>query len=198
MQLFDLLSVMQNVASLGLAGGIAAVNLRAIALSFIILAAPFFLLKLEGKKNLKKELLLGKIDFTKTIVQGLKLFAIIFFLLVAQGLILNALGLLDNGIVVKIISAQEPLTLLMAITLGPIGEELLFRGYLLKRIGVVLQAVLFALFHYGYASIAEIFAALSVGVLFGLYVRKNKDIYSVIFAHCLYNLFSIAAVLFVA
>ncbi|MEM4255385.1 MAG: type II CAAX endopeptidase family protein [Candidatus Norongarragalinales archaeon] len=176
--------------------GILEVNLKAIAFSLAILAAPFFLLKLEGKKNFRKELLLGKLNWAKTLFQGLKLFAVTFFILVLQGIILNLLGLLDNEIVVEIITAQEPLALLMAVTIGPIGEELLFRGYLLKRMGVVLQAVLFALFHYGYASISEILAALAVGVLLGLYVKKNKDIYSAIAAHSFYNIFSITLVLF--
>lgn len=175
--------------------GFIAVNLKAIVLTIAILAAPFFLLKLEGKKNYRKELFLGKLDAKKTVLGALKLFALIFVILVIQGLLLRMLGLLDNDIVVEIISVQEPLALLMAVTLGPLGEELLFRGYLLRRMGVVMQAVLFALFHYGYGSVSEIMAALAVGVLLGLYVQKNKELYSVTLAHALYNVFSIAVVL---
>ncbi|MBS3070497.1 CPBP family intramembrane metalloprotease [Candidatus Micrarchaeota archaeon] len=200
MQLFNLLSAIQNIPGIALAEAIIEVNWRVIALSLIILAVPFILLKLERRKNSKKELLLDrKIDLRKTILEGLKLTAAIFFILILQGFILQALGLLDNEIIVRVISAQQPLTLLLgAIALGPIGEELLFRGYLLKRIGVVPQAVLFAMFHYGYGSVSEILAALSVGVLFGLYVQKNKNIYPVILSHALYNSLAIIAVLWVA
>ena len=176
------------------------VNWRVVALSVIIIAVPFLLLKLEGRRNFKKELLLDrKIVFTKTLVEALKLTAVIFFILIVQGFILQALGLLDNEVIARVISAQQPLTLLLgAVTLGPIGEELLFRGYLLKRIGVVPQSVLFAVFHYGYGSVSEILAALGVGVLFGLYVQKNKSIYPVILAHAAYNSLAIIAVLWVA
>ncbi len=54
------------------------------------------------------------------------------------------------------------------------------------------------MFHYGYGSVSEILAALSVGVLFGLYVQKNKNIYPVILSHALYNSLAIIAVLWVA
>ncbi|MFH1056637.1 MAG: type II CAAX endopeptidase family protein [Candidatus Micrarchaeota archaeon] len=170
-----------------------AVNAKAVLLSFAILIAPFALVWLEGKKA-RKELLLSKLKFLQTLVHGLGLFATAFLLLLVEGIVLSAAGLLDNQSVIKIISVQDPLILLAAVTIGPVGEELLFRGYLQKKIGVPLQALLFGLFHYGYGSLAEILAAITIGLLFGLYVKKYRNIYSAVFAHALYNLFSIIIV----
>lgn len=172
-------------------------NLKAIALSIVILLIPFILLKLE-RKNYRKELSLTKIDFWKTIVQALQLFAIVFAVLLIEGVILSHVGAADNEVVAEIIYRQDFITLLMAVTIGPIGEELLFRGYLLKKIGVPLQALLFGALHYGYGSISEIVAALSVGLVFGIFMKEKKNIYATILAHAMYNLFSIILVLYLA
>jgi len=170
------------------------VNARAIIISIAILAAPLILVLLE-KKNPRKELFLPKFNAIDSVVKALGLFALAFLALFAQGLILSALGLLDNQSVAKLITMQDALTLFLAVTIGPIGEELLFRGYLLKKIGLWPQAILFAALHYGYGSVAEVLAALTVGVLFGLFVLREKSIYAPILAHAMYNLFSIIVVL---
>src|SRR3989344_5020303 len=172
-----------------------AFNLRAVLLSFAILAAPFVLVWLE-KKNPRKELSLSKIRWGETIVKGFALFALVFLVLIVQGLLLKLLGLLDNEIVVDLIAAQETLTLVLAVTVGPIGEELLFRGYLLNKVGVWAQAFLFGLLHFSYGSTAEILAAFTVAALFGLYMKREKNIYACITAHALYNLMSIIAVFY--
>lgn len=176
----------------------AAVNLKAIALSIIILLIPFILLKLERKKNPFKELSLGKPKPLHALISGLGLFGLTFITLIAVNIVLTLLGLADNYRVVDIIQAQDLLTLILAVTIGPIGEELLFRGYLLKRIGLWPQAILFGALHYGYGSYSEIAAALSVGILFGIFVKERKDVQGAVIAHSLYNLFSIIAVFTIA
>ena len=170
------------------------INIKAILYTLIILAAPFILLRLE-RKNARKELHLTKINYGKSLVDGLALFAVIFFVLIVQGLVLQALGLLDNKIVAELIAIQDPLTLILAFTLGPLGEELLFRGYLLNKLGVIVQGVLFGLFHAAYGSIAEVLAALTVGIILGVYMQRRKNIYACTLAHAFYNLFAIITVL---
>jgi len=108
-----------------------------------------------------------------------------------EAILLNGLGLLDSEKIVGIIAKQPALMLIIAVTIGPIGEELLFRSYLVPRIGVVFSSVLFAAFHWGYGSISEIAAALTAGVILGLHLRNHKDVYSCIIAHAAYNAFSI-------
>ncbi|MFH0922888.1 MAG: type II CAAX endopeptidase family protein [Candidatus Micrarchaeota archaeon] len=168
---------------------------KAVLASFAILATPFILLFFEGKKNIKRELCLGKFEWRKHIPTGMRLFLFSFCVMFLEAIILGALGFLDSEKIAVIINNQPMLMLIVAVTLGPIGEELLFRGYLVPRIGVVFSSVLFALFHYGYGSVSEIAAALTVGVILGLHVRKHKDVYSCIIAHAAYNAFSIIIVL---
>lgn len=49
-----------------------------------------------------------------------------------------------------------------------LGEEVFFRGFLLRIIGVVPQAIVFGVMHYiGYASLLEVAYALSIGLLLG-------------------------------
>ena len=168
-------------------------NFKPFLISFVILLAPFILYKLE-RKNARKELLLTKINPAETIMQAFALFAVIFIILLTQGLFLNAIGLLDNYKVAQLISVQNPFVLFLAVTIGPIGEELLFRGYFLKKIGLGLQALLFAILHYAYGSFSEILAALLIGLALGIFLKQEKNIYACILAHSLYNLFSILTV----
>ncbi len=191
MQLFDTLAAIST-----------AFDLPSIAVSLALILVPLALLKLEGVKNFRKELLLQKFDFKKTFLEGLKLTTIMFALLIVINVILHAAGLLDNQGVMKLVStqaAQAPLALILSVViLAPIAEELFFRGYLLKRIGVVPQAVLFTVLHFGYGSVSEVFTTLAMGIVFGLYVQKNKELYSPLFAHGLYNLLVVAAVVLIA
>lgn len=171
---------------------------KALAVSLAIVAAPFILLGIQGirgKKALKELRLLPLPGALGTLAEALKLFGLVFIILVLQGLILNALGLLDTEKVAQIIQRQELIVLLMAVTIGPLGEELLFRGYLQKRIGIIPQAVLFSALHYGYGSISQLTATFLVALAFGLRYRQTQNIYSLAIAHALYNLFSISAVL---
>ncbi len=176
-----------------------AINFKAIALSLAIIAAPFILLAFEGvrgKKNFWKALSLKPFPSLKeTVSESIKLFALVFLVLLAEGIALREFGLLDNAVVADVILAQSAFTLLLAVTIGPLGEELLFRGYMQKRIGITLQSALFALFHLGYGSLSEILAAFSVAVVFGLRFKQKGNIYSLVLAHALYNLFSISIVL---
>jgi hypothetical protein len=164
---------------------------KAVLASFAILATPFILLFLEGKRDVKRQLYLGKFDWRKHVPTGMRLFLFSFCVMFLEAILLNALGWLDSEKIAVVINKQSALMLIVAVTLGPVGEELLFRGYLAPRIGVVFSSVLFAAFHYGYGSISEIAAALTVGVILGLHVRKHKDVYSCIIAHAAYNAFSI-------
>ena len=108
---------------------------------------------------------------------------------------LNVFHLLDAQKVSDILLREPRFTLILAFTLAPIGEELLFRGYLQKRIGILLSSIIFAFLHYGYGSYSEILAAFAVSIVLGLNVRDKKSIYPAILAHALWNLLSITSVL---
>jgi hypothetical protein len=163
--------------------------------SLLILCAPLALLAFEGKKQkeFRKELSLPPFK-SRMVLGGIKLFAIVFVVLFVEANLLNALGLLDTENVAKYIAKQSLLPLIFAVTLAPLGEELLFRGYLQKRVGVIISSAVFSLLHYGFGSVSEIVAAFTVSIVFGLWVRQKKEIYSPILAHALWNLLSISVV----
>lgn len=174
--------------------------------SLLALLTPFALLLLEGKKRAKLLGLLGveKKDLRGQLTHGTKLFLFTFAALLAQTIVLAWLGLADNEKVVEVLQQQSALTLLAIVFLAPVGEELLFRGYLQKKLGflarnaaagVVLSSILFAVLHARFGSVAEIAGAFTASIIFGVYVNKNKLVIPAIVAHALVNLYAVAVAL---
>ena len=81
------------------------------------------------------------------------------------------------------------------LTLGPVAEELFFRGFLQKRIGVFLTSIVFALLHTGYGSIAEVLGAFIASMVLGWWVKKHDDVAPTIIAHAFYNMLSILSII---
>lgn len=75
----------------------------------------------------------------------------------------------------------------------PINEEILFRGFLVARLGIIISAVLFALGHSSYNSTfaVDVFAALIFGLLSGYVFKKTNSIYPSALAHILVNLLAV-------
>jgi membrane protease YdiL (CAAX protease family) len=167
-----------------------------LALNLLLLAAPFLLLKLEGVKNnrLLKALFIRKEKIAKLVFRTLVLIGAFFLVLLVENSILTFLGFADQRKVADIVLDLPLLSLLLAVTVGPIAEELFFRGYLQQKIGIVLTSLIFAGFHYGYGSISEIIAAFSISIVLGLELRKNKNVLPCILAHAFYNLFSVVLI----
>lgn len=164
----------------------------ALAVSLAVLAAPFALLKLEGvtPKKAKKELSIKPLS-ARSIVLAASMLTQLLFALMLVGFALNAFSLLDSEKVVGVIRESHWFVLFIAITLGPIAEELLFRGYLQKRVGVIFSSLLFAGLHYGYGSVSEIFGALAASMVLGYGMRRHGDLNACIITHAAYNAFSI-------
>ena len=75
---------------------------------------------------------------------------------------------------------------------GPIVEELFFRGYLLPRMAYlkkwapVLNGVLFGLYHFWQPH--NYFAIMGVGIVLSWIVWKTKNVYVGIIVHCTLNI----------
>lgn len=173
--------------------------------SLIILAVPFALALLERKPFHKIPGLLGlenkRVGWQ--LLEGAKLFLLTLAVLALEVFLLTKIGFNDSGKVAEVLLKQDAITLFAVIAIAPLGEELLFRGYLQKKIGaivsnmlfgVVLSSVLFAALHYGFGSFVELAAAFTASMLFGNFVRENKLVLPAIFAHALINAYSIATV----
>lgn len=80
---------------------------------------------------------------------------------------------------------------LFTFLIAPINEEILFRGFLVPRIGIILSAVIFASLHFSYLSISEFAAALIFGLIAGYAFKRTKSLYVSIVAHMLLNFLTI-------
>jgi hypothetical protein len=83
-----------------------------------------------------------------------------------------------------------------AVIVAPIDEEILFRGFLVPRIGIILSALIFGILHFlSYASISEFIAAFVFGLIAGYAFKRTRSLYSTIIPHILVNVLGILALL---
>ena len=92
----------------------------------------------------------------------------------------------------QISSGSQGLLLVTVTILAPIGEECLFRGLLLKKLGkympaaaaIVIQAVLFGVFH---MNVVQGFYVLALGLLCGYAAYQTHSVLPAIFMHLVHN-----------
>jgi hypothetical protein len=86
---------------------------------------------------------------------------------------------------------RQWLMLFTAFTAG-VTEELIFRGYILTRLSlliknrylpIVISAFLFGAIHFSYKSLREIIFAFLIGIMFGVHYQKYRNIKVLIVAH---------------
>lgn len=171
--------------------------------TLLVLLAPFALLLLETKKPGKIPVLLGikNEDLLGQLLEGVKLFLLVFVVLLTQAILFGLLGAADAEKVVALLQKQSLITLFAILFIAPIGEELLFRGYLQKKIGsiaggnekagIFFASVLFAALHAGFGSLSELAGAFTAAIIFGFYVSRNKRIIPAIIAHALTNFYAV-------
>jgi len=111
------------------------------------------------------------------------------------GIVINLLssqaGVNDQSKVVETVNAFSYEVILMAILLAPIGEELLFRGFLTKRFGIIISSLLFGIVHIAYGSYVEIIGAIYIGLVLAYIFKKTESLTPCILTHFLYNLMAI-------
>ncbi|MDE1833325.1 MAG: CPBP family intramembrane metalloprotease [Candidatus Micrarchaeota archaeon] len=123
---------------------------------------------------------------------GVLIFLSILALAVAFGLISQDTGIQLPTNVGTLLSGMPLYFLVFASVVAPFNEEILFRGFLVGRIGVILSALLFAAPHYvGYSSVSEFAAALVFGLIAGLVFKRTKSLYPSILAHVLINVLAV-------
>ena len=132
----------------------------------------------------------------KNIAIGLGLFMLVLLIsMLLQGFSqLTGIPLPTN---VDALLAGMPLSFLVfSFLIAPVNEEMLFRGFLVSRIGIVASALLFAIPHLlSYSSISERVAAFAFGLAAGYVFKKTGSLYPGIIAHVLVNLIAILSLL---
>lgn len=127
---------------------------------------------------------------------GLLLFAFIAGLELAAPAISAVTGISFPTNVGQALAGFPLYFFIFSFTATPIDEELLFRGFLVPRAGMLISALLFAALHYiSYFSIAEFAAALLFGLASAYALKRTKSLYPSIIGHALVNLLGVAAIL---
>lgn len=113
----------------------------------------------------------------------------------ATSIFFTAAGINDIGNVISTISAMSVFLLVYMVIIRSAAEEVFFRGFLVKRIGIIPSTVFFAAMHVGYGSIAEIVGAFVLGLILSYAISKNGTVLPNIVAHIFYNLFAVFALM---
>jgi uncharacterized protein len=167
-----------------------------ICLSLLMPFAVFSYLLAKGQslKAIIKNLGLSRNSInSKSLLAGLALFALIVVMELLISAFSQATGVQLPTNVAEVLDGMPIYFLLFTFIIAPIDEEILFRGFLVPRFGIIASALLFAVMHLTYLSVSQFVAAFVFGLLAGYFFKKNNSLYTTILAHALVNFLTIAA-----
>lgn len=160
----------------------------------IVILITSFLLYLYEKKNIKSEEIWSKREM------NLSTFLFLLSLLIVNGVIFNIVteillaikgskDIILPGTVEAV--GTSPEKIIYAVVIGPIMEEILFRGYTLntfRKKGNKLEAIIFTsvIFGLSHGNLGQAISATLGGLIFGYVAIEFGIVYSAIF-HMLYN-----------
>ncbi len=169
--------------------------LASIALSLVFSFAVLSYLLIKGRTlgKIADELgLSGKFLSTKNVLIGVCIFVFVPLLGLLLQWVSDMTGIPLPTNVAELLTGMPLYFLVFSFLIAPINEEVLFRGFLVSRIGIFASAVLFAIPHLlSYSSISELIAAFAFGIVSGYAYKKTGSLYPSIFAHVLVNLITI-------
>lgn len=152
---------------------------------------------MNGKEMIKSlGLSKDRINFY-ALALGILIFFIISIFGVGVGLLQGITGTQINTNVAVEFAGAPLWFYLFASIITPICEEVLFRGFMVPRIGIIVSALIFGLLHFSYNSTfgIEIIAATIFGLLAGYVFKRTGSLYSSIIAHILVNTLAVAMLL---
>ncbi len=158
----------------------------------------FILYKKFNLKEILNQLGLRRSGLSpKMIGIGLLIFLVIFLLDLAVSLVSSVLHTQINTNIGVLLGGSPLWFYIFAAVIEPINEEVLFRGFAVPRLGIVISALVFGLLHAGYNSTfgVEIIAAFIFGIIAGYAFKKTKSLYPPIIAHILVNSIAVIALL---
>ena len=130
------------------------------------------------------------------ILTGIGLFALFFIIQILAGIIEYITGYNISTNVASLLAGLPLYFYIFAFLIAPINEEILFRGFMVPRFGVVISALIFGALHYlSYFSIAEFVAALLFGLAAGYVLKKTTSLYPSIVGHILFDFVNILILL---
>lgn len=169
--------------------------------AFGVSAIAYLLLVEKSKRSVAERLGLARNSFSvRNLLLGALIFMILFVMELALGLISSVTGIQINTNVGLLFAGAPLWFYVFAAVISPINEELLFRGLLVPRVGVVLSSFVFAVLHSTYSSTyqIEVVAALIFGLIAGYVYKRTGSLYPSIAAHMLVNAFTLVSILSIA
>lgn len=132
------------------------------------------------------------------IMLGLGLFLAIFLLEIVIGAISSATNIQINTNSGILLASAPVWFYIVLVVVAPVSEEILFRGLMVPRLGIIISALLFGIGHAGYDSTfgIDIISAFIFGVLAGYAFKRTKSLYPSMIAHILVNLLALLAFIY--
>ena len=172
--------------------------LSSMDLSFIFPALAISYLFIKGRRpgQIIPELGLSRKGINpRNIAYGIFLFMVVLAFGAAISLFSYATGIPLPTNVQTVLNGLPLYFLIFTFLIAPINEEILFRGLMVPRIGIVLSALIFAALHASYLSVSEFAAALLFGLIAGYAFKRTGSLYTSIVGHMLVNLLAILSFL---
>lgn len=151
----------------------------------------------------KRKSLLKGMGFERTSARDVGSAFGYFFLMLGTtillGMLFSGLGMAED--LEKVPRALKGIgfgEIIATLTIASFVEEIFFRGFLQRRIGLVAAAFIFAYFHIIYGSLTEIIGTFALGAILGLQYSRSKNLFSPILSHLIYDLFIVTVVFAVA
>ncbi len=165
-------------------------NIIILAPAFVFVTFPIYWQKTDYKQLLKEYGLIVK-DKLPIILYGILGFFCIVFLVMCISLIFYFFELNDQQNIKDVVKSLPLIAIPFAVLFAPFAEEVFFRGFLYKKFGVWVSALIFALLHFAYGSIVEITVAFVIAIFLTYLFIKTKSLWPAIIAHSLFNLMSL-------
>ncbi len=171
----------------------------ALSLVFPFIVFAYLMLKGKGLKRIISELGLSKKKLTyRYIMIGVLLFVLFFAMEFLVGAIEVVAHVHISSNVTEYLSNLPLYFYFFVFLIAPIDEEILFRGFMVPRFGIILSAAVFGVLHYlSYYSYIELIAAFAFGLAAGYVFKKTNSLYPSIVGHMLFDFSTVFLLFFI-
>ena len=177
--------------------------LNTIFIFFILFFGPLAHIGLAKNLNLKESLNVLKLKFEKRsllyALLGVAAWVVFFVSMSALLILLQNLfgkGFEENVVAVAMGSGLNLFSAFFISLLTAFGEELLFRGFLQNRTGVLITTIIFTLSHISYANVGEIVQVFILSLIMGYGVKKTGNLGFAIGMHFINNFVTFILILY--
>lgn len=174
-----------------------------LTLNFLILGIGIiaYVVFVYGDRYKPLEYLKIKFDLDNTMYAlgiGLVLGVILFSISLFAFAILKQAGISQQNKIAEKMSdivGQNLAYIFIVSAIASISEEIFFRGFLQKHIGIIPSSFLFGLVHIGYLTFAQVAGPFILGIVWGVLLKKTDNLAAPISSHFIFNFLSFLALM---